>query len=113
VTVLFVKNGQPLDEVPVTADPFSIDLDAPAPQSGEDRYRVEVLVSEKERTVTSHLFVKFDPNGPDGVADAANQKEIAGGGCDVIALRAPADSFAWVLAFAAGVFGLTRRRRQK
>jgi hypothetical protein len=108
VTVEFVQNGVPLAEVPVTSDPFSISMNVTAPATGEDRYRVELLEQEKPRTVTSHLFIKNDPNGPDGVAQAQVQ---ADGGCAVASTTSSAGILAWLVAVGAA-FGAIRSRKQ-
>jgi hypothetical protein len=79
VTYKFVKNGIDQDEKTVTSDPFVAELDAVAPATGEDRYRIEVLVGGKRRTVTSHVFLQKDPTGPDPVADRGGSSD----GCSV------------------------------
>ncbi len=55
--VRFVHNGVRLAPVEVTEDPFVLEQDVTAPEQGEDRFRVEVWVSGRPRTVTSHLWV--------------------------------------------------------
>ncbi len=62
-TIRFVKNGTPLDEAPVKGDGFVYEKLFDAPASGEDRYRAEVLVDGKPRTITSHVFVKHAVTG--------------------------------------------------
>lgn len=59
----FVRNGMPQEPVTVTSDPFTLETDARPPATGEDRWRVEVLVDGHPRTVTSHIFLgtTFDP----------------------------------------------------
>ncbi len=74
--VRLVKNGARLDEIDVTADPFSFDLRVEAPAQGQDRYRAEVLVDGKLRTVTSHVWVALDPAGPEATAPPTDD-----GGC--------------------------------
>lgn len=59
-----VKNGAPQDPVSIDADPFVYATNVEPPAVGEDRWRAEVLVDEKPRTVTSHVWVKLDPSGP-------------------------------------------------
>jgi hypothetical protein len=58
VSVRLVKNNVAAAPVPVGADGFTLDSVVTPPEQGEDRYRVEVLVSGRVRTVTSHVFVK-------------------------------------------------------
>lgn len=78
--VRFVRNGIPEAEQDVTSDPFVASLVVTADAARETRVRAEVLVDEKPRTVTSHVFVRFDPQGP----EAANPSgEDLGGGCAV------------------------------
>jgi uncharacterized protein (TIGR03382 family) len=63
-----VKNGAPQDPVAIDADPFVYTTTIEPPASGEDRWRAEVLVDDKPRTVTSHVWLKLDASGP--AADA-------------------------------------------
>lgn len=109
VTVEFVQNGVALAEVPVTSDPFSISMNVTAPSTGEDRYRVQLLEQEKPRTVTSHLFIKNDPGGPDGVAQA---QISSSGGCNIAQSTSRAGILAWLVAVGA-VFTAMRNRRRK
>ncbi len=77
--VRFVRNGTPEAEVEITSDPFvAYDL-VSADSARETRVRAEVLVDEKPRTVTSHVFVRFDAAGPE--APASPKDEDVGGGC--------------------------------
>jgi MYXO-CTERM domain-containing protein len=109
VTVEFVQNGVALNEVPVTSDPFSISMNVTAPSTGEDRYRVQLLEQEKPRTVTSHLFIKYDANGSDGIAAA---QVHANGGCAVASTTSTTGVLAWLVAIGAAFFA-ARRRSQK
>jgi hypothetical protein len=110
VSVEFVQNGTPLEEVPVTSDPFSIQMNVTAPTTGEDRYRVQLLELEKPRVVTSHIFVRYDANGIDGVA--ANQVH-ADGGCGVVSRNKSASGFAWLIAVGSVAIAFARRRRSQ
>jgi hypothetical protein len=84
-TVRLVKNGVPAgDPVDVTSDPFVYETIVPAPSTGEDRWRAEVLFEGAPLTVTSHVWLKLDANGPQAVDPSTD----SGGGCAVIA-RAP------------------------
>lgn len=103
-TVRFVKNGTPEDSVVVTADPFVHYARVDAPAEGEDRWRAEALVDERPRTVTSHLWLRRDPAGPDAEAAASDE------GCGVAregGARAP-----WVGLALAGLVAALRRRRR-
>ena len=64
-TVRFVKDGKPEDSVPITTDPFVHEIIAAAPAQGEERWRAEALVDERPRTVTGHVWLRSDPNGPE------------------------------------------------
>lgn len=55
--VRWVRNGEPLPAVNVTSDPFEVQADATAPERGEERWRAEVLVDDRPRTVTSHVWL--------------------------------------------------------
>ena len=109
-TVRWVKTGQAMEEIAVTADPFETTLDVRAPDSGEDRYRAEVLVNGVRRTVTSHVFVKLDPNGPD-VANAPKPGDDGDGGGCASARGASGERGLMTVALALlGVVALRRRR---
>lgn len=90
----FVKNGEPDEEVVIDADPFVLTRDVFAPESPEspesgeptgpaleDRWRVEVLVDKQPRTVSSPLYLRHDPLGPDPVGD----RDRPPGGCSISA----------------------------
>ncbi len=89
-SVRFVKNGKPLGQEAVASDPFTHTLEATAPASGEDRYRVEVVDGEDRRTLTSYLWLKapalqdagVDATTSDAGSPAAPAPRAAGGGCD-------------------------------
>jgi hypothetical protein len=55
--VRFVHNGVRLPLVAVTSDDFVVEQDVTAPEHGEDRFRAEVWVNDRPRTITSHLWV--------------------------------------------------------
>jgi MYXO-CTERM domain-containing protein len=87
-SVRFVKNGKALEKELVTSDPFSHTLEAQAPASGEDRYRVEVVDDDGRRTLTSYLWLTApaisDAGADAGAADSGPQRPAAtaaGGGC--------------------------------
>lgn len=110
ITVHFVHDGDETEEdVPVTSDPFTIRTNAIAPATGEERWRVELLADSRPRTVTSHIFLRYDANGPDPVAD---EKPKAGCGCRATRKNAPASAFAWIFAGAFALVGVRRLRRR-
>jgi MYXO-CTERM domain-containing protein len=55
--VRFIHNGVRLPLVEVTSEDFVVERDVTAPEHGEDRFRVEVWVNGRPRTVTSHVWV--------------------------------------------------------
>jgi MYXO-CTERM domain-containing protein len=55
--VRFVHNGVRLPLVEVTSEDFVVERDVTAPEHGEDRFRVEVWMNGRPRTLTSHLWV--------------------------------------------------------
>ncbi len=116
----FVTNGVAEDSVVIDADPFVLQRDVtasrPASQgadgSGEDRFRVEVIVDNQPRTVTSPMYFRYDPSGPDPVAERDRPAEA---GCSAgIVLphgKIPASRSAAALGcLAAALLLLTRRR---
>lgn len=62
-SVRFVHNGQSLAAVAVAGDSFVTTVMASAPDSGQDRWRAEVLVADERRTITSHLWLEHGPTG--------------------------------------------------
>lgn len=76
-SVRLVKNGTPLPEVEYKGD-FTYEKLVDAPRTGEDRYRAEVLINGKPRTITSHVFVKYAQTGRARPVPAAESK---GCGC--------------------------------
>lgn len=63
--VRLVHNGAAGSVLLVDADPFDATWPVQAPDAGEDRYRVEVLVEGTRRVVTSHLWLAPDPSAAD------------------------------------------------
>jgi hypothetical protein len=114
-TVRLVKNGVPFgDPVDVTSDPFVLEAIVPAPPTGEDRWRAEVLLEGAPLTVTSHVWLKLDANGPQSV----DTKSDSGGGCAVIAStpdggsRSPALPLVAIGVALAGLTVVRARRRR-
>ena len=80
-SVRLVKNGVPSgDPVDVTSDPFVLETIVSAPAQGEERWRAEVLLEGAPLTVTSHVWLNLDANGP----QAEDPKADSGGGCAVV-----------------------------
>ena len=77
--VRFVRNGRPEPEVDVTDDPFVHELVVTPERGRETRVRAEVVIDDKPRTVTSHVFLSFDEKGPDALPRAVPAGE--GNGC--------------------------------
>lgn len=111
-----VKNGVPVagEPVEVTSDPFVYETLVAAPSTGEDRWRAEVMFEGAPLTVTSHLWLKLDPNGVAAEEAPAGDAE----GCTVTtASRSANGSHAALAAAAAALASLTalrlgRRRRR-
>jgi hypothetical protein len=74
----FVTNGVPGPESEITTDPFELATVAVAEAGKRVRVRAEVLVDDKPRTVTSHIFVQLDPAGPEAAELASPERT---GGC--------------------------------
>lgn len=104
--VRLVKNGAPLEPVTVDADPFVYDTIVQAPATGEERWRAEVLVEEKPRTVTSHLWLRLDPAGPEAEQAAAEDD-----GCAIGPGEPRGRPLVTIAIGALGVLALRRRRR--
>ena len=112
--VRLVKNGVPFgDAVDVTGDPFVFETIVPAPAAGEDRWRAEVLLEGAPLTVTSHVWLSLDANGPVAQDDANG----GGGGCAVVpreeSSRSPALPLVAVGAAALGMLAIRARRSRR
>ncbi len=59
--VRFVHNGQVMPPIAVSGEGFVAAIQALAPATGEDRWRAEVLVDGRPRTITSHIWLREDP----------------------------------------------------
>lgn len=109
-----VKNGAPMDPVvDVTSDPFVYETIVQAPASGEERYRAEWLIDDKPHTVTSHVWLSLDPNGPvaeDAPSPAADGGD-GGGGCATARGSWGAGALALVALGFLGASAARRRRR--
>lgn len=103
-----VKNGAPQDFVTIDADPFVYTTTIEPPKAGEDRWRAEVLVEEKPRTVTSHVWLKLDANGPSVDAPAAEDD-----GCSTSGTNSRAPTFLVALSLAVAGLSVARRRRRR
>lgn len=107
--VRLVKNGVPDGEPrEVTSDPFVFEEIVVAPPQGEDRWRAEVLYEGAPLTVTSHVWLKLDPNGPLAVDGSGDDS----GGCAVIAReRRPAAPGMALAALGLGLSAIYAGRR--
>ena len=108
--VRLVKNGVPSGEpAEVTSDPFVFETTVPAPAQGEERWRAEVLFEGAPLTVTSHIWLKLDPAGP----EAAEPSDGDGGGCAITSAERAGDSSSrggvWAL-FGLGLAGVAVAR---
>lgn len=101
--LVWVVNGESQEAIPVRGGDATFELDRQAPETGEDRVRVEVHVGGKRRTMTSYLWLQRDPAGPDYVADHASDDgcQIGGGARGSVVL----------LVALVGLLGWKRRRR--
>jgi hypothetical protein len=70
----WVKNGAAGEPFDLAKDTVDFDLEVRAPDTGEDRYRVEVLRGGHPTTVTSHLWVTYEKGVTGGLDD-----ELRGG----------------------------------
>ncbi len=100
-----VKNGKPEPEIDIDADPFTLEQEVVPPDTGEDRYRVEVLEAGRPLTVTSHVWITKPPPK----ATPADEED-SGCGCGVV--RSRDGSWLALAAALAGLFLLRRSRRQ-
>ena len=72
--LVIVKNGEPVDAVPIASDPFTYAISVEAPGAGEDRYRHEVQESSTAESYSSYVWLRKAADLPDNAASD-------GGGC--------------------------------
>ncbi|MCI0670195.1 MAG: CehA/McbA family metallohydrolase [Myxococcaceae bacterium] len=103
--VRWVHNGVGLPFGEVDSDAFVLEREVQAPAEGEDRYRVEVWVEGRPRTVTSHVWVSRSAEFRGVPATPPEVPATQGCGCG-----AGAGGSAGVLAL--GLLALVRRRKR-
>lgn len=109
--VRFVRNGVVDTDAEITSDPFTLEAivgEAALSRAGrETRVRAEVVVDDKPRTITSHVFVTYDPAG----FVAAERDADAEIGCGVAPVEhALAKTWLALVVCVAGLVVLRRRR---
>ncbi len=77
-TARLVTNGVPGNSFSVDGDPFEMMWTVDAPSAGQDRDRVEVLVGGQPRTITSHIWVEFEPEPATGTSSGGAADESGG-----------------------------------
>lgn len=74
------KNGSRVEQATIDADPMQLQWTVDAPDTGQDRYRVEVRVDGRRRVITSHLWVVDGPPGAtDGGIDSTGGASTSAG----------------------------------
>ncbi len=91
MSLKIIKNGEVIESVRVSGDPFEHQSNVEAAADGEDRYRHEVTIGTERHSLSSYVWLRKADDAPDGgVPDAgANGGPSPGGsssGCDC---RAP------------------------
>lgn len=87
-TFRVVMNGEDLGEpVAVDSDGFEYELEVQAPETGEDRYRVELTEDRRIVTITSHVYVKRGSGGS-GCVVMPGESSLAGLALTLLALGA-------------------------
>lgn len=113
-TLEVIMNGQTIERVSISSDPFTHETSVEAPAEGEDRYRHQVTIGNTPQTVGSYVWLRAedrtetpDAGLPDGGTDPGNGS--SGCGCR-IAMESDRDTAVLMLALAFVVL-LSRRRR--
>ncbi len=112
----FVHDGQASDDVAIDTDPFTLQKDAVAPATGEERWRVEILDTNGSRhVVTNHIWLALPPPTPLPIPAPAPSSSAppgagpsATGGCSTA--RQPSGVLVAILALP--ILALVRRRRR-
>jgi hypothetical protein len=53
-----IKNGEVVETLPITTDPFTHEMNVQAPEEGEDRYRYQVNMENTPETVASYVWLR-------------------------------------------------------
>ena len=53
-----IKNGDVLETVPITSDPFTHEMSVQAPAQGEDRYHYQVMTGNTPESVGSYIWLR-------------------------------------------------------
>jgi len=110
--VRFVHDGVPLPSTLVDADSFVAALEVTPPDQCEDRFRAEVLVDGRPRTVTSYLWLgKTAGTGCANNPAPAPRAALSGEGCACGAAGAGAGTAALLALGLAAMAGRRRARR--
>ena len=91
-----VHNGNPADSMTVDADPFEAEVPIAAPEEGEERWRVELVVDGRRRVVTSHIWIRPDPDGGSGTDETGDAGEQAGDSDGCGCRHAPRPAGGWL-----------------
>lgn len=103
--VRWIRNGDVVVEAVAGSDPFELTLDATAPESGEHRFRAEIVINDAPRVITSHVYLRRG-TAPTRFGDTYPKRGVgAGGGC-----RASAGAGAWPGLALALVAAMSARR---
>lgn len=116
-TVRFVKNGVPMDPVPITGDPFVHEVLVTPTEGREDRYRAEVVRGNNSETVTAHVWLASDPSGPQASegtkAEPAPVAEGDGCGCSTPGASRSGSLGALAVGVALSAASVRRLRRKR
>ena len=92
-TLVVIKNGAVEARVDIDSDPFTHQTEVVAPETGEDRYRHEVVFGESPATLSSYVWLRAADEAPDGGTTSSSSS-----GCNCrVATPQGADSAALLL----------------
>jgi len=116
----WLRNGEAMDIVPVTADPFTATRAVQAPRGArDDRWRCELSINGRPRVVTGHLWIapaaSTRPDGGGSFAaavplDAGRSPAAPAGGCACRTTRGSSPRWGGFTAAALALLAWRRRR---
>lgn len=87
LTLRVIKNGETIEEIPITSDPFEDTRSVDAPEEGEDRYRHQVNDGQKAVTIGGYVWLTAEPPPePPGGTDGCGCGVVSERGYDTAAL---------------------------
>lgn len=108
------KNGEIIEEIDITSDPFEHEREVVAPEAGEDRYRHQVNAGIRPKAIGSYVWLRSQgevPGADGGIPDGGMEPSNGSSGCSCGVVSAAGYDTVLLLALLALIGWASRRRR--